>query len=54
MSFSPKVYQQLFLNDRNKLKRIGDYLTPFYFLTFLFSLIICLFVEEIIYFFFEQ
>jgi len=49
--FSPKVYQQLFLNDRNKLKRIGDYLTPFYFLTFLFSLIICLFVEEIIYFF---
>ena len=51
MSFSPKVYQQLFLNDRNKLKRIGDYLTPFYFLTFLFSLIICLFVEEIIYFF---
>ena len=49
--FSPKVYQQLFLSDRNKLKRIGEYLTPFYFLTFLFSLIICLFVEEIIYFF---
>ena len=49
--FSPKVYQQLFLNDRNKLKKIGEYLTPFYFLTFLFSLIICLFVEEIIFFF---
>ena len=51
--FSPKVYQQLFLNDRNKLKKIGEYLTPFYFLTFLFSLVICLLLKRL-FSFFEQ
>ena len=46
--FSPKVYQNLFSDDSDRLVKIGKYLTQFFYLSVLVSLMTCLFSFEII------
>ena len=46
--FSPKVYQNLFSDDSDRLVKIGKYLTQFFYLSVLVSLTTCLFSFEII------
>lgn len=46
--FSPQVYKRMFSNDENYKKSIGSYLTPFFYLTILFSLLVGLFAEEVL------
>ena len=52
--FAPQVYKRMFSNDENYKKSIGPYLTPFFYLTILFSLMVGLFAEEILFLFTPQ
>ena len=47
--FAPQVYKRMFSKDVNFKNSIGEYLTPFFYLTILFSLMVGLFAEEILY-----
>ena len=47
--FAPQVYKRLFSKDEKYRKSIGAYLTPFFYLTILFSLALGLFCEELLF-----
>lgn len=52
--FSPKVYELLFSNKKNKKNLLGNYLTPFFYLTALFCLLVSIFIEEIVIIFLDD
>lgn len=52
--FSPRVYELLFSNKKNKKRLIGNYLTPFFYITALFCLLVAIFIEEIVLIFLDD
>ena len=47
-TFSPTVYKKLFSKDKSEFNSVGKYLTPFFYLCILFSIIVGLFSYEIL------
>ena len=48
-SYSPEVYRRLFSKDKKHSQSIGSFLTPFFYLSIFFCLVIGLFSYEILY-----